>query len=174
MKKSERLASLIGLSVEEVENAIDKGIWDILIELNRKNYFTKFSCEGHLGAHNRQNRDDYWQAYLVFCDGYKFPQYPVKYSKTNRSRSTYWWDGFGEESRQEFLENVLNWAKCLPTRVIKKTTWYTLTAKHKNQPNREEKLLAYTQDYEEIKCVLARADMDKYFDFNLRETKSQQ
>ena len=39
MKKSEKLAQLIHMPVEIVEREIDKGMWDILIELNKKNYF---------------------------------------------------------------------------------------------------------------------------------------
>ena len=40
MKKSEELGKLIGMTSEGVEREIDKGMWDILIELNKKNYKT--------------------------------------------------------------------------------------------------------------------------------------
>lgn len=169
MTKSERLGQLIGMTSEEVERSIDKGIWDILIELNSKNYYTKFSCEGHLGMYNKQGIEDYWQAYLVFEEGYKFPQYPTRYTKVNRTKTTYTWYGYGEESRQDFLDRTLTWARCLPTRKKKEIKYYILTAKYKNQPNREEKLLVRSQNYEDIKLILAREDMDKYFDFNLSE-----
>ena len=171
MKKSEKLAQLIHMPVEIVEREIDKGMWDILIELNKKNYFTQFSCEGHIIENNGNYPNGYWQGYLVFRGVYKFPQYPVRYSKANRKRDTFYWEGIGEKSRQEFLANVLTWAKCLPTRPIEKVIWYTLSAKNKNRPNGDYKVLAHTTDYEEVKCLLAGANMDKYIDVNLYETE---
>ena len=64
MKKSEKLANLINMPVEIVENEIDKGIWDILIALNQKGYYTTFSCEGHLNTKNE------WEGYIAFLDTY--------------------------------------------------------------------------------------------------------
>ena len=40
MTKYERLAELIGVSIEDIETDFDDGIIDILITLNEKNYFT--------------------------------------------------------------------------------------------------------------------------------------
>ena len=37
-KKAEELSKLIGAPIEMIENEIDKGMWDILIELNKKGY----------------------------------------------------------------------------------------------------------------------------------------
>ena len=169
MTKTERLAKLINIPVDVVERDIDKGMWDILIELNRKNWFTQYSCEGHVGRGN--NGADSWQGYLVFCEPYKFTNYPVRYTKTNRKHDTYYWDGNGEDNRQAFLKMLLDWARLLPFRPIKKVKWYTLSAKLKNRPNSDYKILAHTIDYEEIKIILAGADMDKYTEVRLSENE---
>lgn len=163
MKKSEKLANLIGLPVEVVENNIDKGMWDILIELNKKGYYTIFSCEGHVNDKNE------WEGYIVFLDTYNFVNYPPKFSKVNNHRKYYYWNGKGEESRQEYLDSVLKWARTLPTREKIKIVQYHLIARNKKQPNRDPKSIVYTNDYEEVKCIMNRADMDKYFDFELYE-----
>lgn len=169
MNKAEILSELIGIPIEHI-NEIDKGIWDILIELNKKGYYTVYSCEGHCNSNpNKSGKVGYWNGYLAFDKTYKFPVYPPKFYKVNRNRRMFYWEGYEEESRKEYLDNVLNWAKSLPTREKKRVTTYHLLAKIKSQPNREPKLLAYTQDYEEIKCILNRVDMDKYFDFDLKE-----
>lgn len=170
MTKSEKLANLIGMTIEDVENYIDKGMWDILIELNQKGYHTVYSCEGHCSpTPNKKGKVGYWNGYLAFDRTYKFPVYPPKFYKNNKNRQMFYWEGYGEESRKEYLDRVLRWAVTLPTREKRRVTTYHLLAKNKIQPNREPKLLAYTQDYEEIKCILCRADMDKYFDFELHE-----
>lgn len=170
MNKAKRLSELIGVPVEVVERDIDKGMWDILIELNYKNWFTQFSCEGHLGR-GGNSAPDAWQGYLVFREPYKFPNYPVRYTKTNKRHDTYYWDGKGEENRQAFLKMLLEWAMLLPFREIKKVKWYTLSAKLKNRPNSDYKVLAHTTDYEEIKIILAGADMDKYTEIRLLENE---
>ena len=170
MTKAEKLAELIEISAEDVENNIDKGMWDILIELNKKGYYTVYSCEGHCNPNpDKKGKINYWNGYLAFNDTYKFSIYPPKFYKVNSKRRFFYWDGYGEESRKEYLDNVLKWAVTLPTREKKRVTMYHLLAKNKTQPNREAKSLVYTEDYEEIKCILNRADMDKYFDFQLYE-----
>lgn len=169
MNKAETLSKLIGMPVEAIKSEIDKGMWDILIELNRKNWFTQYSCEGHIGRSN--NGADGWQGYLVFCEPYKFDSYPVRYTKVNKKHDTYYWDGKGEENRQEFLKMLLNWARLLPYRPIKKVKWYTLSAKLKSRQNGEYKVLAHTTDYEEIKIILASAEMDKYTEVRLLENE---
>lgn len=169
MNKAEELSKLIGVPVEYI-NEIDKGMWDILIELNKKGYYTVYSCEGHCNPKpDKKGKIGYWNGYLAFVNTYKFPIYPPKFYKVNSKRRFFYWDGYGEESRKEYLDNVLKWAVTLPTREKKCVTMYHLLAKNKTQPNREAKSLAYTEDYEEIKCILNRADMDKYFDFQLYE-----
>lgn len=170
MTKAEELSKLIGLSVEMIENEIDKGMYDILIELNRKNYKTIFCCEGHLTDHDKYGKD-YWNGYIAFADTYNFPQFPKNFYKVSHKRMYFYWHGNGEESRQKYLSDLYDWACCLPTRPKKKVVTYHFMAKHKNQPNRD-KLLAFTTDYEEIRCILNREDMDKYFDFDLHETVS--
>lgn len=172
MTKAETLSKLVGIPVEHI-NEIDKGMWDILIELNKKGYYTVFSCEGHCSSRpDKKGKVGYWNGYLAFVTPYKFVNYPPKFYKTNRKRTFFYWDGYGEDSRKEYLDNVLKWAITLPTREKKRVTTYHLLAKIKSQPNREPKLLAYTQDYEEIRCILCRADMDRYFDFELHENIS--
>ena len=66
MTKCEKLAEIIGVSVEFIEDNIDKGMLDILIELNRKGYITIFCCEGHL------DDNDKWEGYIAFDKTYKF------------------------------------------------------------------------------------------------------
>lgn len=168
MTKSEKLGKLIGMSKEIVEREIDKGMWDILIALNEKNYYTIFSCEGHLRNDERKGAD-YWEGYLAFAEKYKFTEYPKNFCKVKNNRRYFYWEGNGEESRQEYLTDLLNWARCLPARPKRRVVTYNLIAKHKNQPNREPKIICYTQDYDEIRCILNRSDMDKYFDFKLLE-----
>ena len=169
-KKAEELSKLIGAPIEMIENEIDKGMWDILIELNKKGYYTIFSCEGHCNPNpDKKGKIGHWDGYLAFDRTYKFPIYPPKFNKFSTKRRFFYWSGYGEDSRKEYLDNVLKWAVTMPTRIKKPITVYHLLAKNKRQPNREAKLLAYTEDYEEIRCILNRADMDKYFDFQLYE-----
>ena len=168
MTKSEKLGRLIGTSAEMVENEIDKGMWDILINLNEKNYKTIFCCEGHLNEFSNKGKN-YWEGYLAFDKTYKFVQYPKGFYKNDKQRRFFYWEGFGEESRQKYLTELYNWSCCLPKRKIEEVTYYVLEAKFKAQPNRDAKLLCNTTDYEEIRCILNRADMEKYFDFKLYE-----
>ena len=170
MMKSERLAGLIGLPVEVVENEIDEGMWDILIELNLKGYITIFCCEGHVNTEpNKRGKIGFWEGYLAFADTYNFINYPPCFNKVTTKRRFFYWNGYGEKSRKEFLDSVLKWAQCLPIRVKKRVVMYHLTGKSKKNPNREPKSFIYTDNYEEVRCILNRADMDKYFDFHLQE-----
>ena len=100
MKKSEELGKLIGMTSEGVEREIDKGMWDILIELNKKNYKTIVCCEGHLKENNS------WNAYIGFRYPYEFKNYPCFFTNT-KNRQYYYWDGVGEEKRQIFLDNLV-------------------------------------------------------------------
>lgn len=167
MTKSAILGNLIGMDSECVENNIDKGMWDILIELNKKGYYTIFCCEGHPYDHEKFGKD-YWHGYLAFAETYNFSEYPTGFFKVSHKRKFFYWKGNGEDTRTIFLNNLLTWAKCLPTRTKRKVVNYRLIAKHIKQPNRT-KLIAYTTDYEEIRCIMNRNDMDKYFDFELQE-----
>ena len=163
MTKCEKLAELINASVEFVEENIDKGMLDILIELNRKGYMTIFCCEGHLDDKNN------WEGYLAFDKTYKFIEYPVGFYKFNNHRRYFYWRGIGEESRQEYLDGLLKWARTLPTRPKEKVVMYNLTGRNKKYPSREPKLFYYGNDYEEIRCIMNRADIKNYFDFELFE-----
>ena len=163
MTKCEKLAEIIGVSVEFVEDNIDKGMLDILIELNRKGYITIFCCEGHL------DDNDKWEGYIAFDKTYKFVEYPQGYYKYNNHRRFFYWRGNGEESRQEYLDNLLKWARILPTKEKEKVVMYNLTGRSKKYPNREPKLFYYGNDYEEVRCIMNRADIQNYFDFELYE-----
>lgn len=171
MTRYEKLGKLIGMSAEDVKQYIDDGIIDILIELNRKRYFTLYSCEGHVGFNVEAVRkpENYWQGYLGFAKPYKFEIYPPKYSKVSKDKMYFYWEGLGEESRQEFLTRIYDWARCLPTLPHTPVVHYILEARSKKQPNREPKTIVRTTDYEEIKLALASADMDKYFDVYVYE-----
>ena len=163
MTKSERLGNLLGVSDEWIKENIDKGMWDILIELNRKGYITIFCCEGHLDEKEK------WEGYIAFDKTYKFINYPMGFYKFNNHRRFFYWRGIGEESRQEYLDKLLNWARTLPTRTKEKITMYNLTGRNKKNPNREPKLFYYGDDYEEVRCIMNRADIQNYFDFELYE-----
>lgn len=162
MTKSERLALLIGMPIEFVENEIDKGMVDILIELNEKGYYTTNCCEGHL----RDNED--WNGYICFAYPYKFPVYPKNFSSVKK-RQYYYWNGNGEQSRQTFLNELLAWAKTLPVKKPIEKKQYVLIGKNKKRPNSRDKILISTSDYEDIKIILNRADMVKY-DLRINES----
>lgn len=155
MKKSEILAGLIHLPVETIENEVDKGMWDILIELNGKNYFTTYCCEGHL------NSNDEWNAYLTFIHPYKFKEYPKNYDSVKK-RSGFYWSGKGEESRQKFLTDLLLWAKLLPKRNVVEEKMYTLMGKNRRRANGQFKALKSSTNYEDIRIELNKKGIEKY------------
>lgn len=154
MKKSERLAQLINLPIEIVENDIDKGMWDILIELNSKNYFTDNCCEGHLNNGS-------WNGYISFKKAYKFSEYPIRYDNAKQKRAFYW-SGKDEESRQEYLHNLYEWASNLPKREIKEVIVYTLWGKNKRRPNGVYKVLKRSTNYDDIRIELNKKNTEKY------------
>ena len=155
MTKSERLEQLTGIPVNIIEEEFDKGMWDILIELNSKGYRTIFCCEGHLNNKNE------WNGYIGFAYPYKFNVYPKDFT-LSKKRTYYYWDGKGEESRQKFLNELLKWAKLLPVKTPIEIKNYTLYGKNKSRANSKEKILLSTNDYEDIKIILNRRDMIKY------------
>ena len=155
MTKSEELGKLIGMTKEDVEREIDSGMWDILIELNKKNYLTSVCCEGHL-------RDDgSWNGYIGFKYPYEFETYPYKFTNI-KNRQYYYWSGVGEESRKVFLKNLLIWAKHLPRRELTYVRQYTLYIKSKRSRTGREKMVKCSTNYEDIKVMFNRADMYKY------------
>lgn len=168
MTRYEKLGNLIGMSADVVKDVIDEGMVDILIELNEKGYRTIYCCEGHCKDDVKKGKA-YWEGYLAFADKYIFKEYPPMFYKYTRNRSYFYWEGNGENSRKQFLDEVYKWACCLPTRDKKKIVTYHLIADHKNQPNRDGKVLCYTTDYEDVKCTLQRSDMNKYCNFKLME-----
>lgn len=114
----------LGVS-RKVVMEIDKGMWDILVELNNKGYKTVCCCEGHVNDGRR------WNAYLFFARG-KAPKtmpplYDLsnkkilnKYSQINKTENIFYWYGSDskrlsleqkEQERQELLSDLLKWAK---------------------------------------------------------------
>ena len=154
-RKAEKVARILNMSVNDVINELDRGMWDILIELNSKNYFTNGSCEGHL------KEDGSWNGYIGFQQPYKFFEYPKEYDSSRQKRYFYW-SGKGEDSRREFLENLYEWALSLPMRDLKVVKTYTLWGKNKNRPNSKWKVLRSSNDYEDIKIELNRKQTKKY------------
>lgn len=153
MTKSERLAALIHLPVEIIENDVDRGMWDILIELNKKNYFTSVCCEGHL------REDGTWNGYIGFKDAYNFAKYPKEYDNAKKQMYFYW-NGKGEESRQKFLSELLEWAKSLAPRELKEVKMYTLYGTNKRSGKR--KVLVCSYDYKDIKIEYNKKSIVKY------------
>ena len=162
MTKLERLAQIIGLPIEVVEREVDKGMWDVIIELNDKGYRTIGCCEGHLNNKNQ------WNGYIGFAYPYKFNVYPKNFSSMKR-RIFFYWDGKDEESRQKFLSELLDWAKTLPYKAPIEKRAYTLYGKSKTRANSKEKIIMSTNNYEDIKAILNRRDISKY---NLRLVES--
>ena len=83
MTKYERLAELIGVSVEDIKTDFDEGVIDILITLNEKNYFTNYCCEGHLNNKNE------WNGYISFVYPYSFKEYPHNFSSAKNKKAFY-------------------------------------------------------------------------------------
>ena len=143
------------MAAEAVEQNIDKGMWNILIELNRKNYFTYACCEGHL------KEDGSWNGYIGFKDDYDFEEYPKDYD-TAKQRKVFFWSGTGEESRKEFLINLYEWASSLSARKVKDIKFYTLWGKNKKRPNGNWKVLRTSNNYNDIRVELNRKQTDRY------------
>ena len=153
--KAEKLAEILNMPVEEVVNKIDRGMWEILIELNQKNYFTCGCCEGHL------KDDGSWNGYIGFQQPYKFLEYPKEYDSARQKRFFYW-EGKGEENRKKFLKNLYEWALYLPVRELKEVKTYTLWGRNKNRTNSKWKVLRRSNDYEDIRIELNRKQTVKY------------
>lgn len=153
MTKLERLSNLINLSVEMIEEEIDRGMIDILIELNKKNYLTSVCCEGHL------REDGTWNAYIGFKNPYNFAEYPKEYDSAKKQMYFYW-SGKGEESRQKFLTELLEWAKSLEPRQLREVKMYTLYGTNKRSGKR--KILVCSYDYKDIKIEYNKKSIVKY------------
>ena len=161
MTKYERLAELIGISVENIENDFDEGIIEILITLNEKNYFTNFCCEGHLNSKNE------WNGYISFIYPYSFKEYPHNFDSA-KNKKAFYWSGKGEESRQEFLRELTQWANILPKREVITNKSYILWGKNKTRANSKWRVLKSSSDYDEIRIELNKKATQK-FDIKLSE-----
>ncbi len=154
-KIAERLAEILDIPVKKVINDIDKNMWEILIELNRKHYYTYACCEGHL------NENNFWNGYIAFKQPYNFKDYPKDYDSA-RQRKCFYWSGNGEESRKEFLVNLYEWALNLPIRKIKEIKSYTLWGKNIHRPNSNWKILRTSNNFDDIRIELNRKQTGKY------------
>ena len=152
---AKRLAEILGIPVSKVIDDIDEGMWDILIELNSKNYFTYACCEGHL------NENGHWNGYVAFKSPYKFIRYPKSYD-SSRYRMCFYWSGNGEKSRQEFLKNLYKWALSLPIREMQDIKSYILWGKNKRRHNSKWRILRSANNYEDIRIELNRKQTEKY------------
>lgn len=154
MKYLENLAELWNHTTDEIKNIIDEGMVDIIYVLNAKNYVTCVCCEGHLRENN------IWNGYIGFIYPYDFSIYPPNFSQVRNKRKYYYWNGEGEESRQEFLKEVLAWAEMLPTHNPVYKYYYSLVGYNKRSHNK--KIFITSENYEDVKCLMNRKDMNKY------------
>lgn len=161
MTKIKRLSELIGMTEEEIRENIDSGMIDILLVLNEKGYITIGCCEGHLNEKNE------WNSYLGFEFSYNFNEYPKNHSYSRQKRRFFYWDGVGEESRQEMLNDVLAWANSLPTHEPVYEYYYSLFGTNKR--SHKTKILAVSNNYEDIRCRLQQKDISKY-DIEIKKT----
>lgn len=153
MTKIEKLGNLIGMTAEEVIQNIDNGMIDILLTLNEKGYLTCQCCEGHL------RNDSTWSAYIGFLFPYKFSFYPI-HLYTKNKRKYFYWGGVGEEERQNALKEILAWANSLPMHEPVYEYYYSLIGTNKR--SHKSKILAVSNDYEDIKCRMNQSDIIKY------------
>lgn len=158
---------------------IDKGMRDIIVTLNNKNYFTALCCEGHLDK--PLYKDKWWHGYLCFCDNYDFAEpvpifeprdkndkkknqhcwsaYEEKNPMKQRGLSIYYWYGTTEEERLDLLKRLTEWANALPKRELDYTYSYQVWRKGKRGAVRP---LEFFDTMEDAKnCVEGIAD-DKY------------
>ena len=148
---------------------IDKGMRDIIVTLNSKNYFTAFCCEGHLDQPLYKGK--WWHGYLCFCDNYDFAEpfpcfepkdknnknqrcwtiYEEKNLKKQRGLSTYYWFGTSEEERLGLLDRISEWANGLSKRELNYRYSYQVWRKGKKGA---VKPIEYYETMEEAKeCV---------------------
>lgn len=88
---------------------IDEGIQEIVRELNRKGYKTKYSCEGHF--------DYSYNIYIKFYEKYNFPKLPKGFTKSDFviehiMTETDNEDKFNQE-KKEYLSLLKEWVKSL-------------------------------------------------------------
>ncbi len=97
-------------------NDVDRHMRKPVIELNKKCYYTRATCQGHRGIK---------PAYIMFDGWVSFPVAPPDFgTETRRSRtknagkftSVRWWDSIDPgTSQKEFNDAVLGWARQLPS-----------------------------------------------------------
>lgn len=150
---------------------IDKGMRDIIVTLNNKNYFTAFCCEGHLDQPLARGR--WWDGYLSFCDNYDFAEpfpcfeprdkndkkkkqscwsvYEEKNIMKQCGLSTYYWYGTTEQERLDLLDRIKEWANRLPKRELNYRYSYQVWRKGKRGAVRP---IEYFETMEEaLNCV---------------------
>lgn len=111
------LSKVTEASLYEINNHFDKGVLEILLELNKKNYLTIGSCEGHV------DYKDKYCGFVTFKTDYFVNLYDIETPISadyiiyfNHKKQMIVWEGRGEESKTEALNRVLKWAKSLPPR----------------------------------------------------------
>ena len=156
MTETDIMATL-GIDKETLDG-IDKGIIPLLYELNKKGYKTCGSCEGHTRA-----TDGKWNIALGFAHQYYFITIPIvsTYKFGRESNMLFMnWDGIGEENRLKKLDDLLEWAKELPTHnKTVKTRMYTLIGT--NKKGRQFRLKT-TTNLEEIRFEMSKEKNQKY------------
>lgn len=142
------------MTTEEVIQNIDNGMIDILLILNEKGYLTVGCCEGHLNENNE------WNSYIGFAFTYNFVEYPKNHSYSRTKRKYFYWNGVGEEERQNTLKEILAWANSLPIHEPVYEYYYSLIGTNKR--SHKSKILMVSNDYEDIKCRMNQSDIIKY------------
>lgn len=126
MSRYEELKKYVIPTENDIKD-IDEGMWDILIELNKKGYKTRYCCEGHVSKNSR------YSAYLSFEDGCAPktvpPLFPFgrvtgvsAYSRVTKNGNNFYWFGSRskkkswtlddeEKERQQLLKDLYEWAK---------------------------------------------------------------
>lgn len=155
MTKAEKLSEILNIPMSEVENILDRDMWDILIQLNSKNYFTNGCCQGHL------KEDGSWNGYISFKEKYSFLEYPKEYDNVYQRRAFYW-KGKGEKERRKYIRELYEWAISLPIREVEEIKLYMLLGKNKKRPNGKWKILRKSYDYDDIRMELNRKQTSKY------------
>lgn len=171
----DELTKTLGIS-KKTAKEIDKGMWDILFELNKKGYKTVCCCEGHVNDEKR------WNAYLFFARDrvpktlpplYDLSNKKIlgRYSQVNKNGNIFYWYGSNskkltleqkEEERLQLLKDLEEWAMQLPNRELKKKKLYGvyLDGEMLKTANSEEEAKNVVDRFKKSK-VLSKTDAER-------------